>query len=303
MSNSSESNGVSAPSSRERSIRLRAGRPRIELSWSRRHRRRRRTGDREYCTRRDRAWPVYREPRLVVVAIPVAPPATVAELSTVADEVVCVATPEPFAAIGQWYRDFRPTIRRRGRRRSSTGSLDEHAAGTSHDVAARAAARGRLVTPRRQPGERTGRRRGRSAERREVVAALEERRRCDRLPARTRAPGPRATGSRPRSTRDRPADPHGARRSRPRSGPRSARSASTSGATTSSMRGHRDVAGCSGRQREVDREPRRVRHLRSRRPGRCPGTRATGASTRRARRDRPRRSPACRSRGGRPSRR
>ena len=45
----------------------------------------------------------------VVVAIPVAPASTVAELSTVADDVVCVATPEPFAAIGQWYRDFRPT--------------------------------------------------------------------------------------------------------------------------------------------------------------------------------------------------
>jgi putative phosphoribosyl transferase len=33
----------------------------------------------------------------------------VRELSDVADEVVCVATPEPFHAIGQWYRDFRPT--------------------------------------------------------------------------------------------------------------------------------------------------------------------------------------------------
>jgi putative phosphoribosyl transferase len=45
----------------------------------------------------------------VIVAIPVAPSVTVAALSAIADEVVCVATPEPFAAIGQWYRDFRPT--------------------------------------------------------------------------------------------------------------------------------------------------------------------------------------------------
>lgn len=45
----------------------------------------------------------------VAVAVPVAPPTTVAELSAVADDLVCVATPEPFAAIGQWYRDFRPT--------------------------------------------------------------------------------------------------------------------------------------------------------------------------------------------------
>jgi putative phosphoribosyl transferase len=45
----------------------------------------------------------------VVVAVPVAPRSTVLELGQVADEVVCVATPEPFHAIGQWYVDFRPT--------------------------------------------------------------------------------------------------------------------------------------------------------------------------------------------------
>jgi putative phosphoribosyl transferase len=45
----------------------------------------------------------------VVLAVPVAPPATVAELASVADAVVCVVTPSPFAAIGQWYRDFSPT--------------------------------------------------------------------------------------------------------------------------------------------------------------------------------------------------
>lgn len=45
----------------------------------------------------------------VVVASPVAPPSTVAQLSTVADEVVCVETPEPFYAIGEWYRDFSQT--------------------------------------------------------------------------------------------------------------------------------------------------------------------------------------------------
>jgi putative phosphoribosyl transferase len=47
--------------------------------------------------------------RRVVVATPVAPRSTVVELSEVADAVVCVATPEPFRAIGQWYVDFRPT--------------------------------------------------------------------------------------------------------------------------------------------------------------------------------------------------
>jgi predicted phosphoribosyltransferase len=45
----------------------------------------------------------------VVLGVPVAPPSTVAELSQVADAVVCVVTPSPFAAIGQWYHDFSPT--------------------------------------------------------------------------------------------------------------------------------------------------------------------------------------------------
>jgi predicted phosphoribosyltransferase len=44
-----------------------------------------------------------------VLAVPVAPPATAAELARVADAVVCVVTPSPFAAIGQWYWDFSPT--------------------------------------------------------------------------------------------------------------------------------------------------------------------------------------------------
>jgi putative phosphoribosyl transferase len=50
-----------------------------------------------------------RDPRRVIVAAPVAPPSSVAALRAVADDVVCLATPEPFAAIGQWYGDFRQT--------------------------------------------------------------------------------------------------------------------------------------------------------------------------------------------------
>ncbi len=45
----------------------------------------------------------------VVLAVPVAPPTTVTALAEVADAVVCVVTPTPFAAIGQWYRDFSAT--------------------------------------------------------------------------------------------------------------------------------------------------------------------------------------------------
>lgn len=45
----------------------------------------------------------------VVVAVPVAPPDTVDRLRRAADDVVCVATPEPFMGVGQWYREFAQT--------------------------------------------------------------------------------------------------------------------------------------------------------------------------------------------------
>jgi putative phosphoribosyl transferase len=45
----------------------------------------------------------------VVLAVPVAPPDTVAALAREADEVIAVETPEPFFAIGGWYADFTPT--------------------------------------------------------------------------------------------------------------------------------------------------------------------------------------------------
>lgn len=45
----------------------------------------------------------------VVLAIPVAPPDTVAALERVADAVVAVVTPTPMWAIGAWYDDFSQT--------------------------------------------------------------------------------------------------------------------------------------------------------------------------------------------------
>jgi predicted phosphoribosyltransferase len=44
--------------------------------------------------------------RSVVVAVPVAPPDTVAMLSRCADRVVCPQQPEPFVAVGRWYEEF-----------------------------------------------------------------------------------------------------------------------------------------------------------------------------------------------------
>jgi predicted phosphoribosyltransferase len=45
----------------------------------------------------------------VALAVPVAPAQSLVELAPVADEILVVATPHPFLAIGQWYRDFRQT--------------------------------------------------------------------------------------------------------------------------------------------------------------------------------------------------
>lgn len=45
-------------------------------------------------------------PARIVIAVPVAPAASVKRLAYEVDEVVCVATPEPFRAVGQFYDDF-----------------------------------------------------------------------------------------------------------------------------------------------------------------------------------------------------
>ncbi|HTN78400.1 MAG TPA: phosphoribosyltransferase family protein [Acidimicrobiales bacterium] len=45
----------------------------------------------------------------VVLAVPVAPPDWRTRLAGVADELICVETPEPFYAIGQFYADFSQT--------------------------------------------------------------------------------------------------------------------------------------------------------------------------------------------------
>jgi putative phosphoribosyl transferase len=47
-----------------------------------------------------------RKPARLVVAVPVAPPSTCHRLRAEVDDLVCVETPEPFYAIGQFYRDF-----------------------------------------------------------------------------------------------------------------------------------------------------------------------------------------------------
>jgi len=45
----------------------------------------------------------------VVVAVPVAAADTCEELRAVADDTICLATPQPFRAVGLWYEDFSET--------------------------------------------------------------------------------------------------------------------------------------------------------------------------------------------------
>jgi putative phosphoribosyl transferase len=45
----------------------------------------------------------------VVLAVPVAPGAARAALRDVCDALLCVAVPDPFTAVGEWYDDFSPT--------------------------------------------------------------------------------------------------------------------------------------------------------------------------------------------------
>lgn len=45
----------------------------------------------------------------VVLAVPVAPPPSLERLRPDADEIVALATPEPFLAVGEWYRTFEQT--------------------------------------------------------------------------------------------------------------------------------------------------------------------------------------------------
>jgi predicted phosphoribosyltransferase len=46
-------------------------------------------------------------PRRLIAAVGVAPRSSLAAIERLADEVVCLATPSPFYAVGQFFRDFR----------------------------------------------------------------------------------------------------------------------------------------------------------------------------------------------------
>jgi erythromycin esterase-like protein/predicted phosphoribosyltransferase len=49
------------------------------------------------------------EPNRIVVAVPVADPEVCQALRSVADEVICLHTPQPLRSVGEWYEDFSQT--------------------------------------------------------------------------------------------------------------------------------------------------------------------------------------------------
>ncbi len=48
-------------------------------------------------------------PRRLIVAVPVGAGETCRRVALEVDELICLATPEPFHAVGEWYGDFSPT--------------------------------------------------------------------------------------------------------------------------------------------------------------------------------------------------
>jgi putative phosphoribosyl transferase len=50
-----------------------------------------------------------RQPSRVIIAVPTAAPSTCDEFATEVDELVCIIRPEPFIAVGYWYRQFSQT--------------------------------------------------------------------------------------------------------------------------------------------------------------------------------------------------
>jgi putative phosphoribosyl transferase len=49
-----------------------------------------------------------RSPAKLVLAVPVAPPSALDELRREVDDIICLAKPQEFCAVGQFYADFRP---------------------------------------------------------------------------------------------------------------------------------------------------------------------------------------------------
>ena len=99
----------------------------------------------------------------VVLAVPLAPQASLDALASLVDEVVCAEVPEPFLAIGQWYLDFAQTadaevvdlLRRADKGQADKGPGADDGASAERDVIVLAGTvplPGRLTVPARVRG-------------------------------------------------------------------------------------------------------------------------------------------------------
>jgi len=50
-----------------------------------------------------------KNPAQIVVTVPVGAPAACLEIESEVDQIICVASPEAFQSVGEWYRDFSQT--------------------------------------------------------------------------------------------------------------------------------------------------------------------------------------------------
>jgi erythromycin esterase-like protein/predicted phosphoribosyltransferase len=74
-------------------------------------------------------------PARIVVAVPTASPETCEEMKTKADDVICAITPEPFHAVGRWYRDFSQTTDEEVRLLLAQRNSPENSEGTQSPTA------------------------------------------------------------------------------------------------------------------------------------------------------------------------
>jgi predicted phosphoribosyltransferase len=65
-------------------------------------------------------------PARLIVAVPVGAPETCEELSREVDTLICPLQPEPFHAVGLWYRDFSPTTDDEVREYLAAAAVDQH---------------------------------------------------------------------------------------------------------------------------------------------------------------------------------
>jgi putative phosphoribosyl transferase len=93
-----------------------------------------------------------RQPARIIIAVPTAAPSTCDEFVVEVDELVCVIRPEPFIAVGYWYRQFSqtsdeevrslleqanhgfPTTQRKPKKAPATGTFEKKRAGATPPV-------------------------------------------------------------------------------------------------------------------------------------------------------------------------